>query len=68
MDENKCLTCKGSRLRKEARFFKINELNIAELAQMDLDELYAWFDNLPQFLSVNELKIGEARWSIVHFG
>ena len=59
MDENKCLTCKGSRLRKEARFFKINELNIAELAQMDLDELYAWFDNLPQFLSVNELKIGE---------
>ena len=59
MDENKCLTCKGSRLRKEARFFKINKLNIAELAQMDLDELYAWFDNLPQFLSVNELKIGE---------
>ena len=59
MDENKCLTCKGSRLRKEARFFKINELNIAELAQMDLDELYAWFDNLPKFLSVNELKIAE---------
>ena len=59
MDENNCLTCKGSRLSKEARFFKINKLNIAELAQMDLDELYAWFDNLPQFLSVNELKIGE---------
>jgi len=50
MDENNCLTCKGSRLSKEARFFKINKLNIAELAQMDLDELYAWFDNLPQFL------------------
>jgi excinuclease ABC subunit A len=43
MDQNECTSCKGSRLRKEARYFKINELNISELAQMDLDELYAWF-------------------------
>ena len=59
MDQNECLSCKGSRLKKEARFFKINELNIADLAQMDLDELYTWFDHLPQFLSENEMKIGE---------
>ena len=59
MDQNECLSCKGSRLKKEARFFKINELNIADLAQMDLDELYTWFDQLPQFLSKNEMKIGE---------
>ena len=59
MDQSECLSCKGSRLKKEARFFKINELNIADLAQMDLDELYTWFDHLPQFLSENEMKIGE---------
>ena len=59
MDQTECLSCKGSRLKKEARFFKINELNIADLAQMDLDELYSWFDQLPQFLSKNEMKIGE---------
>ena len=34
-------------------------MNIADLAQMDLDELYIWFDQLPQFLSKNEIKIGE---------
>ena len=59
MDQNECLSCMGSRLKKEAHFFKINELNIADLAQMDLDELYTWFDDLPQFLSENEMKIGE---------
>ena len=59
MDQKECLSCKGSRLKKEACFFKINELNIADLAQMDLDELYIWFDQLPQFLSKNEMKIGE---------
>ena len=59
MDQKECLSCKGSRLKKEACFFKINELNIADLAQMDLDELYTWFDQLPQFLSKNEMKIGE---------
>ena len=59
MDQNECTSCKGSRLRKEARYFKINELNISELAQMDLDELYAWFNDLPKHLSKNELKIGE---------
>jgi len=59
MDQNECLSCKGSRLKKEARYFKINDMNIAQLAQMDLDELYTWFDQLPQFLSKNEMKIGE---------
>jgi len=59
MDQNECISCKGSRLRKEARYFKINELNISELAKMDLDELYAWFNDLPKHLSKNELKIGE---------
>ncbi len=59
MDQKKCMSCKGSRLRKEARFFKINELNIAELAALDLDELYSWFEELPKFLSENEKIIGE---------
>ncbi len=58
MDQNECMSCEGSRLRKEARFFKINKLNIADLAAMDLDELYSWFEELPKFLSENEMIIG----------
>ena len=32
MDEVKCPVCEGSRLKKEALYFKINEKNIAELS------------------------------------
>ncbi len=59
MDKNECSECQGSRLRKEALYFKINALNISELSKMDLNDLYEWFDNLPSSLSKNELKIAE---------
>ncbi len=35
-----CPECKGTRLKKESLWFKIAERNIAELAEMDLTELY----------------------------
>lgn len=59
MDTTQCLECKGSRLRKESLYFKINGINIEELSKMDLNELYNWFQKLPSFLSKNELKIAE---------
>lgn len=41
-----CGTCGGTRLRKESLWFKIDNRNIAELGEMNLDNLAAWFDGL----------------------
>ena len=54
MDSYKCSDCDGSRLRKEALFFKLNDFNIADLVQMDLHDLFVWIDELPSYLSENE--------------
>jgi excinuclease ABC subunit A len=54
MDKIKCPTCEGSRLKKESLYFKINAKNIAELSQMDVVDLVAWFKELPQYLSESQ--------------
>lgn len=59
MDQEQCSTCAGSRLNEAAVHFKINEASIADLASMDLRDLYDWIDQLPKHLTPNELKIGE---------
>ena len=59
MDQQKCSTCQGSRLNTQALHFKIDGHSIADLAQMDLGELYTWITVLPEKLSANERKIGE---------
>ena len=41
-----CPACKGSRLRKEALYVKINGKNIAELMAMPVEALASWFDQL----------------------
>lgn len=51
MDENDCPECKGTRLRKESLYFKLNGKNIGELVQMDVAELSEWFADLPNHLS-----------------
>ena len=51
MDEIKCPVCEGSRLKKEALFFKINEKNISELCDMDISDVTAWFLDLNNHLS-----------------
>lgn len=51
MDEVDCGECHGSRLKKEALYFKINEKNIAELSNMDISELTAWFEDTDAHLS-----------------
>ncbi len=40
---SRCPECNGQRLNKEALHFRINDKNIAELAAMDIQELYEWF-------------------------
>ncbi len=51
MDEVKCPVCLGSRLKKEALYFKINEQNIADLSNMDISDLTAWFNDLDNHLT-----------------
>ena len=57
MNKIACPECEGSRLRKESMYFKVNDKNIAQLAQMDIIELAGWFDDLENHLSDTQLKI-----------
>ena len=59
MDHTDCNDCKGSRLRKESLYFKVNGKNISELAQMDILELADWFHVVKSNLSKTQIKIGE---------
>ncbi len=51
-----CHTCKGSRLRPEALYVKIQDTTIADLVDKPIDELKQWFDDLK--LSEHQLAIG----------
>ncbi|KQB39821.1 excinuclease ABC subunit UvrA [Flavobacterium aquidurense] len=57
MDEVNCPVCDGSRLKKEALFFKINSKNIVELCDMDISDLTIWFQDLNKHLSDKQLLI-----------
>jgi len=47
----KCPACEGKRLKKESLWFKIDGKNIAELSEMDLVKLLAWFDGIESRLT-----------------
>jgi excinuclease ABC subunit A len=57
MDEINCPVCEGSRLKKEAQFFRVNGKNITELCDMDISDLTAWFQDLNTHLSEKQLLI-----------
>ena len=57
MDEIDCPVCDGSRLKKEALFFRVNEKNITELCDMDISDLTAWFLDLENHLTDKQLLI-----------
>jgi len=57
MDEIPCPVCEGSRLKKEAQFFRVNGKNITELCDMDISDLTAWFQDLNSHLSDKQLLI-----------
>ena len=48
-----CPECHGGRLKKESLHYRIQDKNIAELANMELDELVLWMDQVPD-LSGND--------------
>ncbi|MBR7156820.1 MAG: excinuclease ABC subunit UvrA, partial [Bacteroidales bacterium] len=45
-----CSECQGTRLKKDALYFKIDNKNIAEVSDMDIDRLAEWIDSLPAVL------------------
>lgn len=49
--EKVCPECGGSRLKKEALYFKIAQKDIAQVSNMDIDVLYEWVESLPQQLT-----------------
>ncbi|MDI9872378.1 excinuclease ABC subunit UvrA [Flectobacillus roseus] len=53
-----CPDCNGARLKKEALFFKIDNKNIAELAQLDVSDLAKWFEGLEERMSERQNVIG----------
>ncbi|MDI9881408.1 excinuclease ABC subunit UvrA [Flectobacillus longus] len=53
-----CPDCNGARLKKEALFFKIDNKNIAELAQLDVSDLAKWFEGLEDRMSERQNVIG----------
>ena len=57
MDEIKCPNCAGSRLRKEASFFKIGDKGIADLAEMDIAQLHTWIQGIRSSMSKKQLII-----------
>ncbi len=52
-----CPECQGHRLKKERLYFRINDRNIAELASLDIDDLYQWFEGIEKRLSARQTEI-----------
>ncbi|MBP8037956.1 MAG: excinuclease ABC subunit UvrA [Prevotella sp.] len=52
-----CHECKGQRLNKEALSYKIWDKNITEVANMDINDLKDWLDNVEEHLEPQQKKI-----------
>ncbi len=59
MNHVKCPVCGGSRLKKEAQFFRIDGKNIAEVAEMDTLSLRQWITSLPSKLTERQFGIAK---------
>lgn len=57
MSVKTCPECNGLRLKKESLHFLIDGKNIAELAQLDIQGLNAWFDGLEGRLNEKQNRI-----------
>ena len=55
--ECQCPECQGQRLNREALSYKIWDKNIAELANMDLDELREWLNEVEKHLDKQQQQI-----------
>ncbi len=54
-----CPKCNGTRLKKEALYFKVAGKNIAELSEMSIDHLQNWFNTIEEHISEKNRKIAQ---------
>jgi excinuclease ABC subunit A len=54
-----CEDCQGTKIKKESRFFKIHDKNIAELSRLNLDELAIWLENIEEKLENRQRLIAQ---------
>ena len=59
MEAIDCPDCHGARLKKESLAFKLAGQNIADLARMDIKNLYNWFDEVEPKLSERQKIIAQ---------
>ncbi len=52
-----CDACGGARLKKESLHFKIDKMNIADLARLDIKQLNQWFAGLEERLNEKQNRI-----------
>jgi excinuclease ABC subunit A len=57
MNESTCPECNGDRLKKESLHFRIGNMNIADLSNMDLKGLNEWFSAPEKFLDKRKMVI-----------
>ncbi|MCO5234106.1 MAG: excinuclease ABC subunit UvrA [Chitinophagales bacterium] len=54
-----CSGCHGHRLKKESLFFKIDGLNISEVAEKDLSIFFEWLESLDNYFKNNSAIIAK---------
>lgn len=59
MNHVNCPSCEGKRLKKESLWFKLDDKNIADLAQMDIIQLNDWLDHFKSAEDDKRAKIAE---------
>ena len=59
MNPVKCRKCEGSRLKKEANYFKIADATISELAQMSLIDFSKWLETAPEKMTDSQQTIAK---------
>lgn len=55
----KCPECEGARLRKESLHFIVGDKNISQLAEMDIQQLGNWFQNVGDTLNKKQQVIAQ---------
>lgn len=58
MSVDLCPDCEGFRIKKEARYFRLDGSHIGQLANIDLGDLLVWFEVLEEKLSEKQKMIG----------
>ena len=66
MNHVSCPVCGGTRLKKEAQWFRIDGKNIAEVANMDTLSLGQWIDELPRKLTERQNDIAKEILREIH--